>query len=67
MIVPQRRGSIEQFRPEIRAIESDHDLSAKNAEWARSRRNFIGAIRTHPVDVDPERLVAGSLLPWHLD
>jgi hypothetical protein len=59
MIVPQRRGSIEQFRPEIRPIESDHDLSAKHAEWARSRRNFIGAVRTHPVDVDPRGLWQG--------
>lgn len=59
MIVPQRRASIEQFRPEIRPIESDLDLAAKYAEWARSRRNFIGATRTHPVDVDPSGLWQG--------
>ena len=34
-------------------------MSAKNAEWARSRYNFIGAIRTHPVDVDPSGLWQG--------
>lgn len=59
MIVPERRGGLEQFQPEIRAIESDPDVSAKNAEWARSRYNFIGAIRTHPVDVDPSGLWQG--------
>jgi hypothetical protein len=55
MIVPERRGDLEQFRPEIRAIESDPDLSAKNAEWARSRYNFIGANRAHPLDQNPSR------------
>ena len=56
MIVPQRRGSIEQFRPEIRPIDSDQDLSATHAEWARSRRNFIGAIPDTSGGCGPQRL-----------
>ena len=59
MIVPERRGRLEQFQPEIRSIHSDPGVSAKNTEWARSRHNFIGATRTHPVDVDPSGLWQG--------
>ena len=56
MIVPQRRGGLEQFRPEFRPIEADDDVSTRHSKWARSRRNFIGAVRTHPLDVDSSRM-----------
>jgi hypothetical protein len=52
MIVPQPRGTLENFRPELRPIETDEDVSTRHSQWARSRRDFIAAVRTHPTDVD---------------
>jgi Family of unknown function (DUF6065) len=52
MIVPQIRGALENFRPELAPIETDEDLSARYSQWAQSRRDFIAAVRTHPTDVD---------------
>lgn len=37
MIVPQRRGELEEFAPEIRPIESEDDLRAKHELFLRSR------------------------------
>lgn len=56
MIVPQRRGALENFRPELRPIEADEEVSRRHSEWARSRHRFIGATRAHPVDVDASRM-----------
>jgi Family of unknown function (DUF6065) len=37
MIVPQRRGELEEFAPELRRIESDEDLQRKHEFFLRSR------------------------------
>lgn len=41
MIVPQRRGELEQFQPEIRSIESDVELKRRHDEWCASREQYI--------------------------
>jgi hypothetical protein len=47
MIVPQRRGELESFRPVIREHASDPDTRAGTRAWAESRhqlevRKFLG-------------------------
>jgi hypothetical protein len=37
MIVPQRRGELEEFAPELRRVESDEDLQGKYEFFRRSR------------------------------
>jgi hypothetical protein len=44
MIVPQRRGEIESFHPEIRLITEEPELAARTQEWFESRRRFIEAL-----------------------
>ena len=41
MLVPQRRGEIESFEPEIRALNDDPGFSAEVRRWAESRRRFL--------------------------
>jgi hypothetical protein len=48
MIVPQVRGSLERFRPAFDPIEADTETAKAYAQWARSRREFIGATRMLP-------------------
>jgi hypothetical protein len=45
MIVPQRRGELEEFAPQIQPIESDPGLDAANAAWCASRDKFNEAFR----------------------
>lgn len=40
MIVPQRRGELEEFTPEILPIGADPALDAANARWCESRGQF---------------------------
>jgi len=40
MIVPQVRGELECFRPEIRAITDDPQLDAAHTRWSNSRKSF---------------------------
>jgi Family of unknown function (DUF6065) len=44
MVVPQRRGEIEQVRPVIGAIADDTDLSGRYRRWSQSRKAFISAL-----------------------
>jgi Family of unknown function (DUF6065) len=44
MIVPQRRGEIESFDPEIRPIADEPELAARAYRWIDSRRRFIEAL-----------------------
>lgn len=39
MIVPQRRGDLEAFQPEVRHLESDSSTSRKHEAWIASRNN----------------------------
>jgi hypothetical protein len=41
MLVPQRRGDLERFEPEIRSITEDPDLQQVHAHWASSRAGFL--------------------------
>jgi uncharacterized protein DUF6065 len=50
MIVPQRRGDLEQFRPAFQPVEADIETAKRYAHWARSRRRFIGSTRVCPAD-----------------
>lgn len=52
MLVPQLRGGIEQFAPSYRGIETDAQTECRYAQWARSRREFIGSKRIDPNSTD---------------
>jgi hypothetical protein len=45
MLVPQRRGELEAFRPELRRLEDDPDVAARYSEWAASRVDFNAALK----------------------
>lgn len=40
MIVPQRRGELEEFVPEVRTISENPELETSYAQWRRSRAQF---------------------------
>ena len=42
MILPQRRGELEAFRPEVRNIESEPELDKGHQEWSDARRQLVG-------------------------
>lgn len=46
MIVPQRRGELEAFEPEIRNIAENPALEAGHAVWSASRARFLAGLRT---------------------
>jgi hypothetical protein len=49
MIVPQRRGEIEAFRPEVRDLESEPEVAERFQRWSRSRQDFLWRQRArHP-------------------
>jgi hypothetical protein len=50
MIVPQRRGDLERFRPTAEVIEGDPETARRCIAWAQSRREFIGLKRMCPAD-----------------
>ncbi|MDB4891460.1 MAG: hypothetical protein JWL61_3315 [Gemmatimonadetes bacterium] len=41
MIIPQRRGELESFRPEVRDIQNQPDVHSAYLEWSRSRDSFL--------------------------
>ena len=41
MIFPQRRGELEGFRPEVRALDTDADVSQSHRRWRESRAAFL--------------------------
>src|SRR5262249_54676573 len=60
MIVPQRRGELEEFAPELRRIESDEDLRSKHEIFLRSRGE-IGRIHA------ATNVSAGERVQWQGD
>jgi hypothetical protein len=46
MIVPQRRGDLERFAPEVRDLSSDPLLEADYARWRESRELFLRQARS---------------------
>src|SRR5271170_3545643 len=57
MIVPQRRGELEEFAPELRSIESDEDLRRKYEFFLRSRHE-MGQMQA------ATDTTAGERVPW---
>lgn len=45
MLVPQRRGELETFRPEIRSLHTDHETAEGYRQWFRSRGQFLAERR----------------------
>ncbi len=45
MIVPQRRGELEAFRPELHQIEEEPELASAYRGWAQSRAEFNRDLR----------------------
>lgn len=45
MLVPQRRGELETFRPELRRLEDNPDLAAQYTDWSGRRAEFNAALR----------------------
>lgn len=43
MVVPQRRGELEEFSPEVLPIESNPELAAAHVAWGESRDRFNDA------------------------
>ena len=60
MIVPQRRGELEEFAPEIRRLDSDEDLQRKHELFLRSRD-------TAKQIEQLERVAAGESVEWQGD
>jgi hypothetical protein len=44
MIVPQRRGELEEFSPGVRPLRADHRLEARYDTWASSRQHFLNTL-----------------------
>jgi uncharacterized protein DUF6065 len=44
MIVPQRRGELEAFRPGIREIEDEPDVAEAYTTWVQSRNRFLAGL-----------------------
>jgi hypothetical protein len=60
MIVPQRRGELEEFAPELRPIDSDEDLRRKYEFFLRSRQEMGQAQAARDAG-------AGERVPWQGD
>jgi hypothetical protein len=60
MIVPQRRGELEEFAPELRPIESDEGLRRKYEFFLRSRHE-MGQVQA------ATDTTAGERVPWEGD
>jgi hypothetical protein len=41
MLVPQRRGELERFRPEIRTLDPSSELGRQHEQWAKGREQFL--------------------------
>jgi hypothetical protein len=46
MVVPQRRGELESFRPVIQDIESDAGVNCDYEAWCASRAQFLADLKT---------------------
>jgi hypothetical protein len=60
MIVPQRRGELEEFAPELRPIEADDELRQKHEYFIRSRGE-MGQVQAST------NAAAGEKVPWQGD
>ncbi len=44
MLVPQRRGELESFRPQVRPVESNPHVLKGYREWSKSRSQFLTSL-----------------------
>ncbi len=58
LILPQRRGELEEFHAEIRNIQSNPEIMKAFTEWARSRVEFAQKHKSQPPPAE------GKPLPW---
>lgn len=52
MLVPQRRGELEQWRPRIEPLRQDPELQESHATWTASRAQFLAELVTNGSDAD---------------
>jgi len=45
MIVPQRRGELEEFRPELLGLDADPDLGRSHRRWSEEREKFLEQLK----------------------
>ena len=45
MLVPQRRGELETFRPVLRDLKDNPELSEGHTAWSQSRSEFLATLR----------------------
>jgi hypothetical protein len=45
MLVPQRRGELESFAPEVRDLQDDAEIAEAHRQWAESRARFLSELR----------------------
>jgi hypothetical protein len=48
MLVPQKRGELEAFAPEMRNVESDPELEKRYQHWVKSRRAWVQEQKNAP-------------------
>lgn len=46
MIIPQKRGELESFYPEVCSLREDQELARRSLKWRHSRSGFLASIRT---------------------
>ena len=54
MVVPVRRGELEQFRPEIRPLSDDPSLEAGYRAWVRSRGQFNADLKAKGAEAEKQ-------------
>lgn len=55
MIVPQKRGELESFGPEVRPLEADLELAYDYWKWAESRWSFLADGSRREASGEPRR------------
>ena len=55
MVVPQRRGELEAFAPELRELAADPELQQAYEAWMSSRAGFLEGLRS----ADPDAVALG--------
>jgi len=55
MIVPQPRGELELFRPEIRDLADDPETAAAFQRWSASRTKFNAELKQHGSEAQRQR------------
>jgi hypothetical protein len=46
LLVPQRRGELESFRPQLRRLEADPQVRDGYQAWSRDRAQFLTELKT---------------------